>query len=200
MAIAATFGVGSSRWRAWRAGSRRLDFKRIEKLKVSICNLRESTTSVTSDERHIPHNSDGGNLFIDRMRVLFFARKKNPPDLGAVSIKLNDSVAIFLKQGAEPLLVHLRFASVPVPHGLCNPRADFSDYLNRQEEFRIICVIKELKDAPITAVSLTGLRDNVSVEKISHAIALPHVEQVVVVEVRHRCENLLQRTFCRLAK
>jgi hypothetical protein len=79
-------------------------------------------------------------------------------------------------------------------------RADFSNYLDGQKEFGIICVTQEFLNAPIAEITLADLRDHVSVEKISHAVTLPQVEKIVVVEVRHLCKDFLQRTLHRLTK
>lgn len=126
------------------------------------------------------------------MRILLFAGKKSSPNLGAIRIKINNSVAVLLKQTFEPLLVHLRLAMILLPHGLGNTSAYFTDYLNRQEQFGIICLVEEFANAPIAPITLAGLGNNVRIEKICHSNTLPHVEQIVVVKVRHGCKQLFQ--------
>jgi hypothetical protein len=48
-------------------------------------------------------------------------------------------------------------------------------------------------------VPLTNFRDDIGIKEIGHE-GLPDVEQLVIIEVRHLCEHILERTLWRLAK
>jgi hypothetical protein len=73
------------------------------------------------------------------------------------------------------------------------------DYLDRQEQFGVICLIEKLSNAPIAAIALTDLRDDIGIEEVGHE-ALPDIEQIVVVRSKAFLQDLLERTLWRLAK